>query len=473
MNIRYNNLYSVARIQFLCVLLSVATIGCQNRQENQASSSRPNFIVIYTDDQRYDALGALGNEAILTPNLDQLANQGMRFSNAFVTLSICSPSRAAMLTGRYGSANGVVTYGDVHLNQDEKTVASILKRGGYFTGVMGKWHLADSPESLGFDEADYFISNGAYYNRKAFQDGKEIIIDGFIEDWNADRALEFLDSARNKAQPFFLYLCTQLPHLDHHHEWDVQENTLAQYRQFAIEPPANWRDDLEGKPPYLKEGRHRQLALDYGYGDRDSLIQFIKRYRAAITETDQALQKVFDYLRQHQLHENTYIFFMGDNGWFIGDHTFTSKVLAYEESMRVPFFVTGPGIQSDEQSEMVLNIDIAPTMLEMAGISVPDNMHGESLLPLLKESKAENWREGIYYEAPEPQLGSYPLFAYRDHRYKYIRTYDIDNRDSLYFEELYNLVVDPDEMVNLALDDEEESLLNEYRIKFEQAGANY
>lgn len=408
----------------------------------------PNFIIIFTDDQRYDALGSRPNPDILTPSLDSLSRTGINFKNAFVTLSICSPSRAALLTGRYGLANGVVTYGNVSLDQNEKTFAGYFQQNGYETGLVGKWHLRDSPESTGFDYASYFFSNGPWYNRQVIEQKDTTKAEGFIEDYNARKGIQFLEQ-RQQDKPFLLFLNPQLPHLDHNHEWDVGEETVAKYSGMDINPPENWNDDLSGKPPYLQTGRHRQLAREYGYQNRDTLISKIKRYYSAITEMDASLSRVFRYVRQNNLDENTYIIVMGDNGWFIGDHLFTSKVLAYEESIRVPFFMTGPGIEPGENHELVLNIDVMPTLLELANIEIPGNLHGESMVPLLKDNEYPGWRDRFYYEAPEPQLGSWPLYAVRSQRFKYIRTYDINNRDSVVYEELYDLENDPFELTNI------------------------
>ena len=408
----------------------------------------PNFLIVFTDDQRFDALGTRPNPDILTPSLDSLSKTGINFKNTFVTLSICSPSRAALLTGRYGLANGVVTYGNVSFDQNEKTFANYFQQNDYQTALVGKWHLRNSPESAGFDYASYFFSNGPWYNRQVIEQGDTTNAEGFIEDYNARKAVQFLEE-RQKNKPFLLFLNPQLPHLDHNHEWDVREETVAKYSGMDINPPENWKDDLSGKPPYLQEGRHRQLATEYGYQNRDTLISKIKRYYSAITEMDASLGRVFRYVRQNDLDENTYIIVMGDNGWFIGDHLFTSKVLAYEESIRVPFFMTGPGIEPGENHEFVLNIDVMPTLLELADIEIPDNLHGESIVPLLTDNENPDWRDRFYYEAPEPQLGSWPLYAVRTQRYKYIRTYHINNRDSVVFEELYDLENDPHELTNV------------------------
>lgn len=412
-----------------------------------ARHSRPNFIFILTDDQRYDAMGCAGNPLIRTPTIDALAARGTRFENAFVTLSICSPSRAACLTGRYGSANGV-TRVPGSLNADERTIAHRLREAGYRTGVVGKWHLGNSPADCGFDEASYFESNGPYYGRRVVEGGRQTTTDSYIEDYNADRATRFIRRAVDAGEPFFLFHCTQVPHMNHEFDWPARDEALALYDERRMPVPQTWRDDLTGKPPYLKTARNRKQALQYGYDEAECIRTHVRKYYAAITEMDAALARVFQTLDDLGLHDNTYVFFMGDNGWFMGEHGFTSKVLPYEESIRVPMIVAGPGIGTAADRHLVLNVDLAPTLLDLAGLPLPDGLHGSSLVPLLKGESAE-WRSSFLYEAPTPSLGSWPLYAVRTDRWKYIQTFDKDNPTRLAFEELYDLHTDPHEMTNL------------------------
>lgn len=426
---------------------------------------RPSFIIIYTDDQRADALGCAGNPAIITPTLDSLCRQGRHFQNAFVTLSICSPSRAALLTGRYGSANGVVGVGlERKLNAREITVAEYLKEAGYHTSMIGKWHLGDTPETLGFKESHYFTSNGPYYNRTMVEYGEEITAEGFIEDHIAGKAVDFLDRMEDEYDPFFLFYCTQLPHMDNSFDWEVQPETLAMYVNKTISLPDTQHDSLNNKPKYLKTSRSRERGNSYGYQDEDSLKNHMLRYYAAITEMDAALGRVFEKLKSTGLDENTYIIVMGDNGWFLGEHGFTSKVLAYEKSIRVPLIISGPDVVLGNSSELVLNIDIAPTVLELAGLEIPTNLHGKSLLPLMRNEEVV-WREDFLYEAPEPQLGSWPLEAVRTQEWKYIKTYDLENPEQAAYEELYNIREDPEEMNNLVHDQFLNNVLNDLRSR--------
>jgi len=267
-------------IIFLIILS--AAVSCQ-KNAPEGFSEHPNFIILYTDDQRFDALGFSGNDAIATPNLDSICRDGVYFPQACVTTSICCPSRAALMTGRYGSANGVVSVGHVGIHPDERTLFHYLKEEQYATGVVGKWHLTNPPDSCGLDYYAYFMGNGPYYNRVFNVMGKTDTASCFIEDYNVDRSIEFIRSALEDNKPFALFHCTQLPHMDNHFDWDVREETQEMYRKRDLQPPSNWKDDLGGKPGYLEQSRSRQRALYYGYNDRDSLINHLERYYSAIT----------------------------------------------------------------------------------------------------------------------------------------------------------------------------------------------
>jgi len=458
------------------LLLLLTQFGCQQKlvEQTNAEATRPNFVIIYTDDQRYDALGCRTSTTAITPTLDSLCASGMYFKNAFVTLSICSPSRAALLTGRYGSANGVTTYGEVHINEGEQTFAQLLRELGYQTGIVGKWHLADSPAKLGFDFATHFFGNGPWYDRNVIRQGKDTVAEGFIEDYIADEAIGFLEGTQQSEEPYLLFYCPQLPHLDNKFNWDVTQETLAQYDDRAIDLPKNWPDEkLTGKPEYLLTERHRQKALSYGYQDPDTLAYQTKRYYAAITEMDAAMGRMLAKVRALPNAENTYIIFMSDNGWFIGDHLFTSKVLAYEESIRVPLIINGPGIKPEVNEDLVLNIDVFPTLINILGETTPPELHGVSLLPALNKQDWPQKREHIYYEAPTPQLGSQPLAAIRTEQYKYIETYDETDSTRVVFQELYDLQEDPNELNNLALNLAYEQITQRLQVTLQQEKQNY
>jgi arylsulfatase A-like enzyme len=299
---------------------------CKGQEKQSVKKDRPNIIFILTDDQRHAAMSCAGNPLVRTPNIDTLAARGVLFENAFVTLSICSPSRAACLTGRYGSATGVTTVPGT-LNKNEKTIVHYLKHVGYRTGMVGKWHLGNSPAELGFDFATYFRSNGTYYSRQVIKDGEPVTAGGYIEDFNVQQAIEFIKDA--SSSPFILWLCTQVPHMDHTFDWPARQETLATYDASRMPVPQTWRDDLKGKPAYLKADRSRKQALHYGYDKVENIRRHFQKYYAVVTEMDAALGHVIRTIDEMGLRNNTYFILMGDNGWFIGEHGFTSKVLPY------------------------------------------------------------------------------------------------------------------------------------------------
>ncbi|HUT33104.1 MAG TPA: sulfatase-like hydrolase/transferase [Planctomycetota bacterium] len=454
----------MARRRFLASA-GLAAVGLLPRRGASAQEkSVPNFVFILTDDQRFDALGC-ANPLVITPNMDAMAARGVRFARAFVATSICSPSRACCLTGRYGRANGVPGLG-MGLKPAERTFAQILKAAGYQTGYVGKWHLSRpaDPSGAGFDFVTYFNSNGPHHDRKVIERGQPKVAKGFIEDYLAGQAVEFLEAAAAARKPFLLHLATQIPHMDDKFDWPARPETLALYDEAKMPVPANWRDDLSGKPPYLKAGRHRERGTLYGYGDAAGIRRHFRRYFAAVTDLDRALGALLAALDRLGLRETTYIVHMGDNGWFMGEHGFTSKVLAYEESMRVPFLVSGPGLKGTVCDELILNADIAPTLLDLAGLPIPENMHGRSLVPLLK-GQAEGWRKSVLYEAIKPELGSWPILAVRTSRWKYIQTFKPPRPDTLAFEELYDLENDPGEMRNLAAAAEHKAVLEDLKAQ--------
>lgn len=209
--------------------------------------------------------------------------------------------------------------------------------------------------------------------------------------------------------------------------------------------PSTWQDDLAGKPPYLKTARSRTRALEYGDDEPARIRRHIQRYRAAVTQVDATLGCLLRAVDELSIADRTWFVFMGDNGWQIGEHGFPSKVFAYEESIRVPMIVAGPGTRPGVYGRLALNIDLPPTILDIAGVNIPTTMHGRSL-----RTPSSDWRNSFIYEAPMPVLGVHPLMAVRDDRWKLIRTYDSDDRQRGSFAEFYDLHNDPQELNNLA-----------------------
>lgn len=429
------------------LLLSLSWLACVPAAV--PAVERPNIVFILTDDQRWDAYRAAGNRRIQTPNLDRLAEGGVRFENAFVTLAICSPSRAACLTGRYGSANGVTSVGNVRLNEGEPTFARALREAGYATGVTGKWHLKTTPQECGFEFVSTCRANGTWYDRTFDVGGKSRVMRGFVDDVVADESIRFIRQSRERGKSFVLWMCTQLPHMDHKYAWPARQEFLDKYKVDEMPLPETWKDDLSGKPQYLKTSRNRTQALEYGYDDPARIRRHARDYYASVQQMDAAVGRVLDELQRLKLRDSTWIIFMGDNGWMLGEHGMTSKVLPYEESIRVPMVIAGPTTAKAVSDLLVLNIDLTATIYELAGVPIPRSLHGRSLVPILSGKSPDGWRTSFLYEAPTPQLGSQPLWAVRDSRWKYVETRTGENS---VFVELYDLSTDAIEKTNLAGD---------------------
>ena len=410
-------------------------------------AKRPNFIFIYSDDQRQDALGTNGNHVIITPALDKLARQGVRFTNANVVFALSSPSRAALLTGRYGSANGVLNLNS-DLRPNEKSVSQYLHDKGYTTGMSGKWHIGRKPSEAGFDFSVYFEGNGTYYGRTIYDQDKTVKPEIHCDQYCADRSIDFLKSAVKEGKPFFLFHNTQLPHMNGELKWDALQETREKYNPSDMPVAKNHLDDLNNKPDYLKTVRNRTQAKEYGYPDSQAIQKHTLDYYSVITEMDTFLEKLFRTVDELGLRENTYIFFMSDNGWMLGDHGFTSKVLPYRPASHVPLFILGPKLKPSTDNHLVLNIDMAPTILELAGIKMDENIHGQSIVPLLK-GQLPKWRKSFIYEGLGTYGGAKPNLSVISEEYRLIVTYDSEQLGKVNFRELYNQKSDPDEMKNL------------------------
>ena len=230
--------------------------------DHSQKDDRPNIVFVLTDDHRWDSVTSFGNELVHTPNLDRISSQGTRFTSAFVTLAICSPSRAACLTGRYGSANGVTAVGKVSLNDGETTFANALRAAGYATGVTGKWHLHTTPENCGFQFASTCWSNGTWYDRQFTINGESKVMAGFVDDVAADESIRFIRQTQTQGNPFVLWMCTQVPHMDHRYTWPAKQEFLNRHTVNNMPVPETWDDDLTGKPEYLLTSRNRTQASE-------------------------------------------------------------------------------------------------------------------------------------------------------------------------------------------------------------------
>ena len=470
------------RKNYRTLIVWVGLLSSVEGMTEEAESTKPNLLFIYTDDQRWDAISYI-TPHVFTPNLEKLSQQGRRFTQAVVVLPVCSPSRAAALTGRYGMVNGQTTYADTNLKPSEILYSEYLKEAGYLTAHIGKWHIYGQDPHGKFDEVRNTENTRYFWQTKVINNGVAQRAPGKTHDYLINETISIIRSATEKKKPFAIYLATTEPHSKMFgdkrnnggaEKWMSDETRLYYEKNplSSLPVPPNIYDDLGGKPPYLLGYRGRVQRV--GATGRKAMTP--ERYRESqymwfilITELDHALGRLIYALEENGLMRNTFIIFMGDNGTFHGEHGFMSKGLHYEESVRVPFFAVGPGIAPglDEKS-LVSNLDIAPTLLDFAGLPIPENMHGASLKPVLLEDKPFE-REYVMLEHPDfnPELETRTAYSLRSKKWKYIRTYE-DGRDSPHtFEELYDLENDPFEMNNLAADPERGPLLQSLRDRLE------
>lgn len=430
------------------------------------TDKKPNILFIFTDDQQFMGYEANGNALIKTPFLNRLAEKGVRFTDAHAALSLCSPSRAAVLTGHYGSRNGVEALA-VPLKKGETTFAQVLGKSGYQTLFCGKWHIRQKPEDVGFQKACYFDGNGSYIHRPVINEGKKVTPNEHIDLYCAKKSVEMIKNARSSDKPFILFHCTQLPHMNEKHTWpaDIQFKKLYDWKNMPL--PSNWNDDLTGKPPYLRTVRNKIEAEKYGYNNPDNIRKHCSDYYSVITEMDSYLSLLLQALKENGLEENTYVIFMSDNGWLLGDHGMTSKVLPYSASTHVPLVICGPGIDKGTSDLPCLNLDVTSTLYDLAGVKTPpSDLHGISLKPQLAKRKQEAQRT-IVYECLKGYGGNDPILAAHDGHYLYIQTLDKTDHSKVAFEELYDEIGDPGETKNIVNEKSMKTVLPKLREAIE------
>ena len=436
---------------------------------------RPNILLVFTDDHAAQAVGAYGSTINETPNIDRLAREGMLFANAFVTNSICAPSRATVLTGQYGHLNGVPTNRD-SIHSTAITFPGLLRDAGYQTAIIGKWHLKASP--TGFDHFEVLRGQGPYYNPVLYGPTDSVQYEGYTTDIITDRALQWLEEDRSDTRPFLLMYQHKAPH----REWAPGPDHLDAFTDRDIPEPSTLFDDWTGRttaartqemsiagdmterdlklvpPPNLTESQlatwtaaysPRNAAFAEADLQGDDLVRwkyqrYIKDYLRAIASVDDNLGRILNYLEENDLVENTVVVYTSDQGFFLGEHGWFDKRWMYEESLRTPLIVRWPAQVAPESvsAELVQNLDLAETFLDVAGVPIPDAMQGRSLLPLLRGEAPDDWRDAIYY-----QYFEYPgwhmvrrHYGIRTHRYKLIHYYEIEEW------ELFDLEADPDEL---------------------------
>ena len=425
------------------------------------SARRPNFVFLLSDDQRWDALGCAGNRVIQTPILDRLARDGVRCSNAFVTTPICAASRASILTGLYERAHGY-TFQQPPIGRSltRSTYPYLLRQAGYRTGFVGKFGM--SVEKGAEQEMfDVFLPSAL----PSFQDvnGRR----AYITDLQADQAIDFLRGTKT-GQPFCLSVSFSVPHADddapEQYFWPASLDTL--YRDATIQPPPTSDPAFfEALPEFLKTTMNR-TRWHWRFDDPKKYQRMVKGYYRVITAMDAAIGRILDELRRLGLEEDSVVIFASDNGYFLGDRGYADKWTMHEQSIRVPCIVKDGRLTAAHRGRvlrnMVLNVDIPPTIVAMAGVPVPERMQGRSLSPLLAGSGG-SWRREIFTEHlwKNPEIPR--TEAVRTERWKYIRYPDHPE-----YEELYDLGADACETRNLAGDVRERQRMAELRRRCDE-----
>lgn len=411
---------------------SMAMSGCASVQATtSADDSKPNVVLILADDHHFRALGAAGNPEIHTPNLDRLARQGTRFTNCHVTNPICTPSRATILTGQYGFRNGVVFFGQP-IREQSITWPQLLKQQGYTLGYTGKWHNNKRPSDFGFDVMKHTFLGGMYWFHSIEvvdrEDDQKRIIDRNPTEVFGEAAVDFVMS--NPDKPFGLFLSFTAPHDPRH----PPEEYEVLYPPESISLPENFMQEPKFDPLTLTI---RDERLEDRPFDPTEIRREIGRYYAMITHMDDQIGLLVNALEKTGQIDNTYILFAGDNGLALGSHGLLGKQTMYEEGLRVPLIVHGPGVQQGKTCDALVDLmDLMPSICDIGGAPLPDNVDGMSLKPLWEGRRIrERDSHFCHYE---------DLFRMvKDDRYKYIRHLRTGR------EELFDLQQDPYELNDL------------------------
>ena len=461
----------------------------------QAQKKLMNIVFIMSDDHSYQTISAYDKRFISTPNIDWLADNGVKFQESFVANSLSGPSRACMLTGKHSHANGF-TDNSKTFDGGQQTFPKLLQKQGYQTAMIGKWHLTSLP--TGFNYWDILIGQGDYYNPDFLSNGKKIRRPGYVTNIIADMAIDWMENKRDKNKPFCLLMHNKAPH----RVWNPDTCDLRLYDDVTYPLPKTFYDDYAGRLAAQKQEmsiiKDMDLVYDNKMADKENEIhtttgleqwgrgnykrmtpsqraqwdsyydpiikkfkedklsgkalaewkyqRYMHDYMRVIHSVDRNVGRVIEYLRQHGLLDNTMIVYTSDQGFYMGEHGWFDKRFMYEESFRTPLLVYYPGGKHGVVKEMVQNIDYAPTFLDVAGAKVPSDIQGRSFLPLLEGKKPANWRQSLYYHYYE-----YPAehsvcrhYGIRTKRYSLMHFYNDINAW-----ELYDLKKDPDQMHNI------------------------
>ncbi len=483
--------------QMLCLSMAGAAImpfaGCSEQVKEQKPM---NILYIMCDDHSYQTISAYDTTYIQTPNIDRIAADGVRFTNSFVANSISGPSRACMLTGKHSFTNGF-TDNSSSFDGSQQTFPKLLQQQGYETAVIGKWHLTSDP--TGFNHWDILIGQGDYYNPTFICNGEKVQRKGYATNVTTDLAIEWLSSQRDKNKPF----CLLLHHKAPHRTWMPDTCDLDLFTDSNFPLPETFYDDYKGRRAASEQkmsiSKDMDIIYDLKMADKDSTIhsradleewgrrmyrtmdpeqkaawdahydkviaafkaaglkgkeldawkfqQYMRDYLRVITSVDRNIGVVLDYLEANDLMDNTLIVYTSDQGFYMGEHGWFDKRFMYEESFRTPLLMRLPGGVKGDVTQLVQNIDYAPTILEAAGVPVPADIQGESLLPLLKGEQWNPKRDALYYHYYEypAEHAVRPHYGVRTEQYKLIHFYGENYSEW----ELFDLAADKNELNNI------------------------
>ncbi len=517
------------RIQLIILLLTIVsiTMSCEKKEE-PVKKKRPNILFIMSDDHAYQAISAYSKRLTSTPNIDRIANEGMLFTNACVTNSICAPSRAVILTGKHSHLNGK-TDNVFPFDTTQVTFPQLLQEAGYQTAMFGKLHFGNSPK--GFDEFKILPGQGTYYNPDFItkNEGK-IRVEGYTTDLITDMTLNWLDEERDESKPFLMMYLHKAPH----REWLPPPRHYIEYTKKTFEEPETLFDDYKGrgsaaktaemnllthmnwagdskirpevmdelgipetsdwdKDAYAREvGRmnpeqraawdavydpiNEEFKKNYKNMSKKELMQwryqrYMQDYLGSIAGVDDGVGRVLDYLEENGLAENTIVVYTSDQGFYLGEHGWFDKRFIYNESFKTPLLVKWPGVIEPKttNTQMVQNLDFAQTLLDVAEVEAPKDMQGESLVPLFK-GETEGFRDAVYYHYYE-----YPAihmvkrhYAIVTEEYKLVHFYyDVDEW------ELYDRKKDNNEMNNVYNDPAYAEIVKDLTIKLADMRVKY
>lgn len=442
-------------------LLAASVAAPLFAQDRPIPRDAPNFLFIMTDDQRRDTLSIYGNTILNTPNVDRIGSEGVRLNEFFVTNSLCAPSRASFLTGQYSHTHGVITNGsgEVFRNQtglrsDQLTFVHLLRAAGYETALCGKWHLRSTPD--GFDHWVILPGGGGpYIDPPMTANGVPLRMRGYADDAVGDQTLAYLQN-RRKERPFCLLMNFKAPHRN----WTPAPRFANAFSDIDVPVPRTFDDSFAGRPSALRKTdmavadmpdfKERGVPESTPQPERKrrNLQELVKNYYRTLLSVDENVGRALEFLDKNDLAKNTVVLFSSDNGFFLGEHGLFDKRLMYEPSIRVPMLVRYPARLKPlvDTSHMTLNIDVAPTILALAGVPVPPWMQGRSFVPLL-EGQSATWRDAFlyeFYEFPDADHCVRKNRGVRTARWKLIHFWEEPQEW-----ELYDLTNDPDETRNL------------------------